>query len=694
MTLDQLKTSGLFTEPLNLPPRVSPQPPIGTPPLDPWRLELHLKPLSAKVHGLMPPTAFWSYEGSVPGPTVVVNSGERVRVKFINELGTSAAPVFVPFSSHTIPAATPHPMNSTGSEGTSADSRLNGLSAWTVTHLHGAPSQADSDGWTDNVAGPSELDEKVYAFPVEKYSLPTTGAPLEFEGGIAPTYWYHDHAMGVTRFNVYAGLAGMWLVRHPIETALELPVASHELALVIQDRNFETDDTTPAGNLTGRLLHKIQEDIMECFCPATLVNGKLWPQRKVDAQVYRLRIVNGSNARFYRLHFTGQKTANQSPPDLLPARFVQQIGTDGGLLAAAIDLPMLTKPDGTPVADAGCLLLAPGERADLLVDFGGIMALGYQFVTVFNSAPAPYGFESEFINSASDIFNPDLDKLRLHPEVMRFELAGPPVPGKIQGRKLLGNRFHRITHAELPDSHDHTLIVLREENGMLFLHEMMEESMANKMGMNMHKVFVPDPASTPANPLPDIPAGIRVSLPEKPHGTWEITNYVTVAKGFDDATTIHIEKDSWRVWKILNLSPDTHPFHIHLVQFQGLSRTIFTPTSNMRPAPAGGFEFAFENPAALETRDLETNERGWKDTIRVNPGGRDANDDIVSAELLTLAAQFTGHAGRYMYHCHILEHEDQEMMRPFVVMPSALMAFAHHKDHEMSGTEATQQTAG
>jgi FtsP/CotA-like multicopper oxidase with cupredoxin domain len=655
--LSDIYTNHLFEEELTFPPTIAPV----------TQTTLTLKATMQKVHTLVPTTRFWAYNGQVPGPTLSVKANQSLRVRFVHNIATT-----IPFTSYVVADTTPPPpgitgapMSFTGSTLGSQNTALVGLPAWTVTHLHGAPSQADSDGWTDNLAQKGDVVEKLYNFPAEQYWFEDAhgNKTTTFSGGIAPTYWYHDHAMGVTRFNVYAGLAGMCLVRDPREKMLGLPVGTenHELPLVIQDRNFETVDGKADGQLTGELLHKVQEGVMECFAPATLVNGKLWPHTHVSPRLYRLRLVNGSNARFYRLHFMGLKTANQAIPEVIDTKFVQQIGTDGGLLGQAVDLPI----DG--ITDAPCLLIAPGERADVLIDFGGIKAAGYHHIAVYNSAPAPFDSVSSEIpttDNTSTIYTPDPSdsSFRPHPAVMRFDLnRETPHPHTIQHMSLLGNDFHRVSHTDLPHQHQHTLIVLREENGMLFLHEMMEVGEADAMGMNMYKVL--------DDSTPPVRMGIKITLPEKQaDGTLAPVTYVTVAKKFNDTTTIQIEKDSWRVWRILNLSPDTHPFHIHLVQFQGLKRYTFT----LETPPPGSDPFAFSFSQMLSEADLAPNEQGWKDTIRVNPGKRDG-DNIKTAEMLTLAAQFTGHSGRYMYHCHILEHEDQEMMRPFLVTPKALM---------------------
>ena len=164
-------------------------------------------------------------------------------------------------------------------------------------------------------------------------------------------FWYHDHAMGATRFYNFAGLAGVWIVRDPVEHRLGLPTDEwHELPLIIQDRNLALNTS---GDLDGRLLHKVQFNVRECFGPVTVVCGKLWPRINVEPRVYRLRLLNGSNARYFRLNFFGLVAKTDAPPytPLDPA-MVQQIGTDGGLLGAAMDLPA----DG---------LLGPGRAVGL-----------------------------------------------------------------------------------------------------------------------------------------------------------------------------------------------------------------------------------------------------------------------------------------------------------------------------------------
>lgn len=666
-TLDQLYQNHRFEAPLQRPPHLSTQ--SGGAPNAPRRLHMRLLPVAGSVHPLVPPTNFWSYEGSVPGPTVVVPASDQtVRATFDNQLFDGAgSPATMPLQSvmdDTTPADLG--MNQPGSNGFTPNPLLTGLKAWTTVHLHGAPTEADSDGWPESIEPAGVRTERCYEFPQEVYAVRDGSGQLQqFDGGRAPTYWYHDHAMGVTRFNVYAGLAGAWLVRDPVEGALGLPTGSREHVLVIQDRNFETDTGLPDGNLSGPLLHKNTGGVMEAFGPATLVNGVLWPQLSVPRRLARLRVVNGSNARVFRLHFMGRRAA-QTDPQPLPPQFVQQIGTDGGLLGAAIDLDLV--PDGIPGAPlpgSHSLTLAPGERADLLVDFGGLAQAGWQAIELYNSAPAPFNSDSEQLASLAAIYTPDPAGFRPYPAVMRFDIkGGAAVPTSIQSMPLLGASFKRLQHTDLPLSHEHSLVAMREENGTLFMHELLPVDEADAMGMNMHAMAGA--------------GGICLTLPQEHRHDGSIgdVTYVTVAKGFSDTNTIFIARDSWHVWRVLNLSPDTHPFHMHLVQFQGLSRVAYRAAAS-QPMAHSAFTFTIKDAPS----DLAPSERGWKDTLRANPGQRetiDNEDCIKSAEMLTVAAQFTRHCGQYVYHCHILEHEDQDMMRHFVVMPKELMGSMKH----------------
>lgn len=623
---------------------------------------------TVEVHPLIGSnTPIWGYRGEYPGPVVEVNRDDHILATYANHIEGNLPYAHVVADTAATP---PGSMNDPGTEQTSQDPRdaaesaaVAALNAWTVAHLHGAPTQPDSDGWTESVLAQGEDVVMGYEFPRETYTMAhpnPNGDPIneDYASGAAPLFWYHDHAMGVTRFNVFAGLAGAWIVRDPVEDALGLPQGKYELPLILQDRNFATQ----GGALTGPFLHKVDTDTRECFAPANLVNGKLWPRARVRRRVYRLRLVNGGNARTFRLHFMGLTSTDEATRAALTGDHVQQIGADGGLFGKAVDMPN------------DSLTLAPAERADVLIDFGKIAQEGYTHVVVYNSAAAP--FNGAPLAQPEDVYTGNRDEFREFPQVMRFDLMGGAAKAGLNGQPIramaLDPDFKRLPtdHDLYPSDHGHTLVVLREEDvpptpaspspsPMLFLHEMMTEDEADRLGTNLY--HVKDPATGAR-------LGLRLKLSD------DDATYVTVAKRFHDTTSIFIPKDSWHLWKVLNLSPDTHPFHLHLVQFQAIKRKWYGLPHGHAPIAKDAAHVTFTIPPVDKT--LDENETGWKDTIRVNPGERrDSDDAVKSAEMVILAAQFRGHAGRYMYHCHILEHEDMEMMRPYIVTPKETMPF-------------------
>ena len=433
-------------------------------------------------------------------------------------------------------------------------------------------------------------------------------------GQRAALLWYHDHVMGVTRFGVYAGLAGLWIIRDQRERELGLPEGPpFEVPLLIQDRNFGLDED---GRLTGQLVHKTDPEVMEAFPPFTVVNGKVWPLLQVQPATYRLRVLNGCNARTYRLVLL-----RDGAPEL---HRITQIGTDHGLLRTPARVP----PDG--------LVLASAERADLLVDFSGLEP-GSE-LTLVNTAAAP--FDGAPFPAASAQGAADPGRMLPYPHVMRFRVVpGPATRQTIPGE--LATDYRPPEPDVLAGAPRRTIaLVERELDGqpnMLTMREL---------------VTAGDHHTGPA---------VTVTDGE------QTTRYRAVAAHFEDATTFFPVLGRYEVWQLINLTSDTHPIHIHLDPFQILSR---------RPIRYEIPEHGIEDRAITATVTLERdpgdelghtiddNERGLKDTVRVNPG-----------EIAEIAVRFTTYAGRYMYHCHILEHEDRDMMRPFVTMPAELMPF-------------------
>jgi len=226
-----------------------------------------MRPAQVQLHSELPPSEVWTYEDSLPVPAIEVSRGQRVQVEWINAIPADEP---YPITAVTAPDGT---QMEPGRSGRSANQIVARLSPWTVVHLHGGRTAAVSDGWTENATFSGQSTTSDYANDQQ-----------------ATLLWYHDHAMGITRFNVYAGLAGLYIIRDAEEEALRLPAGPYEIPLLLQDRNL---DTAPDGSLTGRLLHKVEDSTMEFFGPFTLVNGIIWPHLPVEARQYRLRLLNG-----------------------------------------------------------------------------------------------------------------------------------------------------------------------------------------------------------------------------------------------------------------------------------------------------------------------------------------------------------------------------------------------------------------
>jgi o-aminophenol oxidase len=556
-------------------------------------VRIHMRSAQIRLHAELPLTEVWAYEGHSPGPTIEVRRGQRVQIEWVNALPAGAP---YPVTAVTAPdpdeGAPPDqiPQNRPGRSGGRVNEALTHVPPWAVVHVHGGRIAAIYDGWTENgiLSGQSLLC---------RYENDQRAALL----------WYHDHAMGITRFNVYAGLAGLYIIRDDEEDALGLPSGHYELSLLLQDRNLDTDAD---GRLTGRLLHKVEEGTMEFFGPFTIVNGTIWPYADVEARRYRLRLLNGANARTFRLALLDE--AGRPISDA-----IQQIGTDGGLLGAPVALPQ----DG--------LVLAPAERADLLVDFRPYRG---QRLTLVNTAGAPFdGQPPTQPLGASDPANRLADA-----EVMQFRVTSHAVDDPFVLPAALSSSYRRLTREQIPTGAVRRMVALVEENGMLMLHELAP---------------APPDVATPGAATPE---GSLISVTDDNGVT---TPYRVVARHFEDTVNWFVAYGATEVWQFLNLTEDTHPMHVHLVQFQALRRDHyntdgFDATNGRTVAPV-----TFTGPGALDANEL-----GWKDTVRVNPG-----------EMVTIAATFEGYTGRYMYHCHILEHEDHDMMRPFIVMPAAAL---------------------
>ena len=256
----------------------------------------------ARLHRDLPPTRLWTYGGALPGLQIETRSGEGQWIEWANELPPKH---FLPID---------HSLH--GAEKSLPEARG-------VVHLHGGKTPPESDGYPEDWYGPGS--SRVYFYPNEQD---------------AALLWYHDHAMGINRLNIYAGLFGLYVVRDAAEDALNLPRGKYEIPLVLMDR-----DLTPDGQLSYPVSSDAERPwVPECFGEIQLVNGKIFPYLDVEPRKYRFRILNAANGRFYRL-------------SLAEGAAMRQIGSDQGLLPVPVELKYLQ--------------LAPGERVDVVIDFSG-----------------------------------------------------------------------------------------------------------------------------------------------------------------------------------------------------------------------------------------------------------------------------------------------------------------------------------
>jgi spore coat protein A len=282
------------------------------------------------------------------------------------------------------------------------------------------------------------------------------------------------------------------------------------------------------------------------------------------------------------------------------------------------------------------LVLASAERADLLVDFSELEP-GSE-LTVLNTAAAP--FDGSAFPAADAERAADLEGLLPYPQVLRFRVAGEPANRRSIPREL-ANDFDPPSPQALTGARRRAIALVEREL----------DDAPNMLTMRELAVA----AEADDGPL------LTVTEAD------ETTRYRVVAAHFEDATTFFPMLGEHEVWQLINLTGDTHPIHLHLDPFQILARRPIRyeiPDGGIAERDLAAKVTLERDPDDELDHAIDDNERGLKDTIRVNPN-----------ELVEIAVRFTTHSGRYMYHCHILEHEDRDMMRPFVTMAHELMPF-------------------
>ena len=608
--------------------------------------EISMKQFSQQIlPASLPPTTVWGYGAvssespggpllhNAPSLTIEAQANRPVRVTWINDL-MDASGNYLP---HLLPVdPTLHWSNPPGGV-TGRDSRPTFAETpgpYTgpvpiVTHVHGAVGVADdSDGYAEawylpkakNIPPGYARSGTWYHFFQAKaagsYGVGWKPGSATFQypnHNRASTIWYHDHALGMTRLNVYAGPAGFYIVRGgdagddsvidsstnekavlpgPAPTADDAPdTAYYEIPIAIQDRSFDRDgslfypDTreffdgateTDPGFIPDSDLSPIWNP--EFFGNTIMVNGNTWPYLTVEQRRYRFRFLNGCQSRFLILDFAA-----------LPGVEAWQIGNEGGFLAAPVDLTG---------ANGNRLLIGLAERADLIVDFTNVPLGSY---VLRNAGP-----DEPFGGGEPGSEPPD-----------GFDTADPETTGQIM-------QF-RVVPAVGPDPTTHP-----------------------------RHLQLP-----PITPLPAPVRTRRLALVEEMSEHWdgpaaamlgdvEASGHTRPMMWADPVTEIPDIGDT-ELWELYNTTADAHPMHVHEVVFEVVDRQRLRTDEDEEVV----------QPIALvgSPKPPEPWERGLKDTVIAYPG-----------EVTRIKAQFTT-PGQFVWHCHIVEHEDNEMMRPYRIGP-------------------------
>jgi len=597
----------------------------------------------------LPATTVWGYGAvksasksglllhNAPSLTIEAKNDRPVRVKWINDLKDASGnylPHLLPVDPTLHWANPPGGLHGRDTRPTfpSTPGRYTGPVPM-VTHVHGSAGVGDeSDGyaeaWFLPAAGniPAEYATKGtwYDFFNQKATTKGQLAPgfSTWENGTAvfqypntqraSTIWYHDHTLGMTRLNVYAGPAGFFIIRGgrdgdgavldtrfgtPAVLPSPAPKANdkfpsnktyYEIPIAIQDRAFNSD-----GSLFYPDTRAFFDGIVGPFIPETdiapiwnpeffgnmiMVNGNTWPFQTVEQRRYRFRFLNGCQARFLILDFS-----------TIPGIDVWQIGNEGGFLAAQVSL---TTVNGNK------LLLGPAERADVIVDFTNVPVGNYVLGNIGPDEPFGGGI-------------PGVD----------FPVADPATTGQIL-------QFN-VVPALLPDPTTPPQFLQLPAIAPLAGGTVRPVALLEEMSMFF--------ADAPAEAL----LGTVSGDPNFGFGTWTPQMWM-------EPITENPAVGATEVWEFYNGTADAHPMHIHEVLFEVVDRQpIFVDEANKT------FQVV---PGSLPTPP-EPWENGYKDTVIAYPG-----------QVTRVRAQFNN-PGQFVWHCHIVEHEDNEMMRPYRVGP-------------------------
>ena len=645
---------------------------------------LTLEQYADQLHPALGPTSLWGYHPDTPvrggrqpnrhlGGIIVAWKGLPVQLTVTNALPpTHLLPVDVS-------ADFPDAAARFGGSGHNA----------ATTHLHGGFVPWISDGnpmtWftPTGTYGPSTAagaSGNIYT-TLDPFLHPGQAAYYYPNHQSARMLWYHDHAHDLTRLNVYAGLASVYLLRDAFElslcaqglpTFMEIDLLTHqparELPIVIQDKVFvgpdiaTTDPTWPGPTGVGSLWYPHvyppppppgvpdPSVVPEMFGDTMLANGTVYPVATIEARRHRLRVLNACQARFLNL----QLYVDDGSPDGItldaafhptnaagPAFLV--LGTEGGFLPQAVSVPANRPFD--PVTLSGSLITAPAERWDLLVDFTGYAG---KRVILYNDAPAPFPTP-----------NPDNDHFPGSPT------ATTPTPAGF------GPDTRQIVAFDV--------VPARGQDGPSTI------TSGYDLTPGLDPFLVPPGTSVQAG-VEQLPPGVPVRTLTLNEGSDALGRLLQLlgtdtSTGLDPAGVLQFGQrymdlpatetpaaGTTEVWQILNLTADTHPIHFHLVNVQVLARRPFDSGAYQTPTAPGATTgtLTFTGPA----QGPDPTELGWKETVRMNPAEVTwviMRFDLPSVPFTVPASPRTG-GQEYVWHCHILEHEEHDMMRPLVIM--------------------------
>lgn len=498
-----------------------------------------------KFHRDLPPTRVFAYGTSkhtatVPGPTIEALHGIDTYVTWQNHLPSKHILPWDP----TIPTAIP--------------TTKKGIP--TVVHLHGSIGEPESDGHAQSWFT-ARFEEKGPTWTKKTYHYYNQQQP----GNL----WYHDHAMGLTRVNLLAGLIGAYIIRHPtIEDPLGLPFGDEfDRPLIVFDRSFRTDGSL-FMNSTGNnpTIHPQWQP--EYFGDAIIVNGKAWPRMIVRRRKYRFRIINASNARFFKFFFTDG------------LRFIH-VGSD----SVYVERPVTLKE----------ILLAPSEIADVIVDFSKSK---FGSVILANDALYPY--------PSGDPVNKFNDK------VMKFIIKNErEIDTRYVPNKLIKYPYPNLSSA----------------------------SVTRYIAMFEYTSNIDEP-----------------------------THLYLNAKSYEQPVTEMPKVGTTEVWNVINLTGDNHPLHIHLGLFAVLDQTELVGIDEFRNCMVkmnDAIKCQISKYARGNRTEVLAYEKGWKNVYKMTPGF--VTKILVRFSYIHSNASYvfdaTAEPG-YVYHCHILDHEDNVMMRP------------------------------